>query len=144
MITITEYFGVKPHSKEQESIAADLIERRNRLREEWARATGKECPIDPDTGTEISGSRDGAGDGGFRLETATTGRPGSPHKQACGIDDYDPGNELDDWLDLFEGENGANPKLEEHGLYRERPGETPGWCHLQTRRPPSGRRTFIP
>jgi hypothetical protein len=29
-------------------------------------------------------------------------------------------------------------------LYREDPGSTPGWVHLTTRAPKSGRRTFIP
>jgi hypothetical protein len=30
------------------------------------------------------------------------------------------------------------------GLYMEDPRHTPGWVHLQTRRPPSGNRIFIP
>jgi len=34
--------------------------------------------------------------------------------------------------------------LEAHGLYREHPEATPGWCHLTTRAPKSGRRTFYP
>jgi hypothetical protein len=39
----------------------------------------------------------------------------------------------------------ANPeKLVEHNLYREHPDATKGWCHLSTRKPPSGNRTFRP
>lgn len=144
MITAFQYFGTKPHSPEQDAAARDLLDRRNRLRAEWMQDTGKACPIDPDTGTEISGSKGGSGDGGFRLSTATTGRPQSSHKEARGVDDFDPGDEFDTWLDQFEDGHGGNSKLEEYDLYRERPEDTPGWCHLTTRRPGSGRRTFIP
>lgn len=149
MISTQQYFGAKPHTPGHELAAADLLDRRNRLREEWSREAGKPCPIDPDTGTEVSGSKGGAGDGGFRLDSATTGRPLSSHKRAEGVDDFDPDNAFDTWLDGFEvpmvsGGEGGNTKLEEYGLYREHPDFTPGWAHLQSTAPSSGRRTYHP
>lgn len=92
------------------------------------------APIDPDTGTLISGSRGGAGDGGFRLSTSTTGAAHSPHKTAHAVDVYDPANILDAWL--------TDEILEEFGLFRETPTATNGWCHLQDTPPRSGRRTY--
>lgn len=144
MITLAQYFGAKPHTPDQEYAANDLLRRVEALVLDYANETGHKAYIDPDTGTEISGSKGGAGDGGFRLPTATTGRPLSSHREAKGVDRYDPREELDDWLDEFEGSNGQNTMLERHGLYREAPQATPGWCHLTTRAPGSGRRTFIP
>ena len=143
MLTTPQYFGHKPHGEDHEKAALDLLGRRNALRAEWMKATGKECPIDPDTGTEISGSRGGNGDGGFRLATATTGKQFSSHKEAKGVDDFDSENEFDIWLDQFETD-GGNTKLEEYGLYREHPSATITWCHLTTRAPGSGKRTFYP
>lgn len=142
MITVEQYF-TKPRPRDHEQSAIDLIRRRNALRAEWMAATGKDCPIDPDTGTEISGVERGDGDGGYRTPGSRTGAAGSSHRHGQGIDDYDPGDELDTWLDAFE-HDGENTKLEEHGLYREHPEATPGWCHLATRAPGSGRRTFRP
>lgn len=161
MITIEQYFQAKPHTKQQEVVVLDLLERRQALRDEFYAATGLPVRVCPNTGTEISGSKGGQGDGGFRLDTATTGGGHSSHKilyvqqpdgswkldpenALPGVDDYDPHNEFDDWITTFEGEDGANSKLEEHGLYREHPDSTEGWCHLTTRAPHSGRRTFKP
>lgn len=143
MITIEQYFGAKPHSTKQALAATDLLRLVNMLCDE-AEADGVERQTDPDTGTEISGSKGGNGDGGFRMPGATTGRAMSSHKEGRGVDVFDPVNKLDDWLDLFEGSEGQNSKLEQCGLYRERPNETPGWSHLTTRAPSSGKRTFIP
>lgn len=144
MIQLTQYFGVKPHTAEHEASARDLLERVEALVLEAESEGGFQRAIDPDTGTEISGTRGGAGDGGFRLPTATTGRQNSSHKAARGVDQYDPENRLDEWLDQFEHGDGDNTQLEKHGLYREAPGATPGWCHLSTRPPRSRRRTFLP
>lgn len=144
MITIEQYFAGKPHTDEHETLAHDLLARVDRLesdaeaRRVFARQT---CP---NTGTEISGSKGGSGDGGFRLETATTGAGKSSHKEAKAVDIYDPRDELDRWLDEFDDDSGGNAKLEEYGLYREAPAATPRWCHLTTRAPHSGRRTFQP
>jgi len=88
---------------------------------------------DVDTGTFISGSKGGSGDGGFRLTTATTGAALSSHKEASGIDIYDEGDKLDNLLD-------AHPEiLEKFNLYRETPSATRGWCHLTKRPPKSGK-----
>lgn len=144
MITLLQYFGDKQHSPEQEAAAFDLVCRVNALREE-AESVGIRCnQIDLDTGTEISGSRGGSGDGGFRLPGAVTGRPKSSHKEAKAVDVFDPDNALDEWLDEYDYDDGQNAMLEKHGLYRESPKATIGWCHLQTRRPASGRRTYEP
>lgn len=144
MITAGEYFGSKPYSGAQAARAADLLQRVNALVDE-AESTGQfsrnKCP---NTGTEISGSKGGSGDGGFRLPDSGTGSPNSSHKQAAAVDVYDGTNRLDAWLDQFEDGQGGNSKLEEYGLYREAPDATPGWCHLTTRAPGSGRRTFNP
>ena len=87
MITNAQYFGVKPHSQSQEEAATNLLTRVNMLVSEAVRAGAFERAIDPDTGTQISGSRGGAGDGGFRLPSATTVTAGSSHKQAMGVAD---------------------------------------------------------
>ena len=142
MITQAQYFGAKPHTAEHAAAATGLLFQVNALLTEFQLVTGREPDIDPDTGTEISGSRGGAGDGGFRLPSATTGTAGSSHKQAKGVDVYDPQNRLDDWLDTAEHGDGDNTLLAQAGLYREHPDATPGWCHLSTRAPGSGRRTF--
>lgn len=150
MITLSQYFTnpttgePKPHTDAHEAAAADVLARREALREEFRADTGRGVAISPNTGTEISGSKTGAGDGGFRLHNANTGSPNSSHKQAMAVDDYDPDDEFDSWIDQFEDGQGGNSKLEQHGLYREAPSATPGWCHITTRRPGSGKRTFNP
>lgn len=144
MITIQQYFGSKAHTQAQEDSAIDLLERVDRLTSE-AEAVGQfRRRIDPDTGSEISGSPGGAGDGGFRLPTSTTGTATSSHREARAVDVYDPANELDTWLNDFEDGQGGNSKLEEYGLYREHPDATIHWCHFTTRPPRSLKRTFRP
>lgn len=133
MITQTQYFGAKPHTEAQDALATDLLMRVNLLIDEAVDA-GFVRSIDPDTGTEISGSKGGAGDGGFRLPGATTGAPNSSHKEARAVDVFDPAGKLDAWI--------TDEVLEKYGLYRETPGATFGWCHLTTRPPKSGKRTF--
>lgn len=152
MITTEQYFQAKPHSAAQELAAAYLLEKVNKL-VTWAALGGFESPVCPNTGTQISGSKGGQGDGGFRLDTATTGGAHSSHKvlyvqQAdgtwredpahaqAGVDVFDPGDKLDRIL--------ADADLERFGLYREHPDSTPGWCHLTDRPPRSGKRTFVP
>lgn len=157
MITLRQYFTnpttgeEKLHTQAQADCAEDLLARVHALRAEYRAATGALPDVDPDTGTEISGSAHGAGDGGFRLPGAATGKTQSSHKvlpadapAGAGVDGSDQRNEFDAWLDTFEGGGGYNSKLEEHGLYREHPDSTPTWCHLTTRAPRSGRRTFHP
>ena len=140
MINTTQYFA-KPHTSQHEELAEDLLLRVNSLRDEFFEETKAQRLIDPDTGTEISGSKGGAGDGGFR--TPTEGD--SAHEHAMAVDAYDPGDLLDNWITKFDGKDGVtNWKLESYDLYREHPSKTPGWCHLTTRRPGTGNRTFYP
>lgn len=142
MITLEQYFR-KPSTEQQESNALELLERVNALIEEAVRGGSFVRTTDPDTDCEISGVARGDGDGGFRAPGSRTGGPGSSHREGRGVDVYDPGDRLDTWLDAFElGEN--NVALERHGLYREHATATPGWCHLTTRAPGSGKRTFYP
>ena len=143
MITAEQDFQGKPHDAEQDILADDLLARVNALLEQ-AGAAGVVSPVCPNTGTQISGSKGGTGDGGFRLQTSTTGSLHSSHKTAQGVDVFDPEGAIDDWLDDFEVGVGDNVKLAEHGLYREAPSATTGWTHLTTRPPPSKRRTFFP
>jgi hypothetical protein len=151
MITNEQYFGAKPHTEQQEAEAARLLVQVNMLLMEYQAASARGPDIDPDTGTEISGSKGGSGDGGFRLDTATTGRTGSSHKvlpadapKGAGVDCSDQDNGLDEWLDQFEHGDGDNSKLAQYDLYREHPSATPTWCHLTNRAPASGKRTFYP
>jgi len=149
VITQEKYFGSKPHLETHEAAAADLLDRRNRLREEYYADTGRTPDIDADTGTEISGKKNGSGDGGFRVPTSATGASDSSHKEAKGVDDSDQDDSFDAWLDEFEvpmpnGQPGGNTKLAEYGLYREHPSTTKTWSHLTTRAPGSGKRTFWP
>ena len=157
MITLEQYFlgpqtGLpKPHTLEDEGRAENLLMRREALRQEYYADTGAAPDIDPDTGTEISGKRNGSGDGGFRLkDSATSINPATgkkrltSHAEARGVDDSDQKDEFDKWLDQFEDDNGGNSMLQKHGLYREHPDSTPTWCHLTDRAPGSGKRTFLP
>jgi len=143
MMSSEDYFR-KPHSPEQSAAAEDLIRRSNALIDEAVTAGEFEREIDPDTGTEISGKNGGDGDGGFRTPGSRTGGKLSSHRGATGVDPFDPKDRLDNWLDKFEVGDGGNTKLEQYGLYREHPTATPGWTHLTTRAPGSGKRTFYP
>lgn len=86
----------------------------------------------PKTGSLVSGERDG----GWRPQECPTGAPNSAHKTGQAVDVYDPDGDLDDWL--------TDHVLQMHGLYREHPSATRGWCHLTTRPVKSGKRTFYP
>jgi len=143
MITVFQYFA-KPHTEAQKDSAVDLLSRVEALRQEFYKDTERGPEIDPDTRNEISGTRGGDGDGGFRTPRSTTGAPNSSHRQAAGVDCYDPEDHFDSWLDRFERDDGGNTMLQKHGLYREHPSATSSWVHLTTRPPGSGKRTFNP
>lgn len=64
------------------------------------------------------------------------GAPHSKHMTGEAVDVADNDGKLDAWL--------TDEKLAEFGLYREAPGSTPSWCHLQSCAPHSGHRTFFP
>ena len=135
MITLQDYFNDKPHPTEYNLNALTLLYRVNNLLAAYTTDTGKLPEINPITGSQVSGSK--GGDGGFRLPTSTTGSSKSAHKLGMAIDLVDHG-ELDKWLD-------ENPDvLIKYDLYREASVSTPGWCHLSTRKPMSGKRSFKP
>lgn len=157
MISVQDYFG-KPHTQEQFTNAVNLLERVNALAEEAIAAGAFTWQVDPDTNCSISGRAGGDGDGGFRTPGTRTGRMDrsgravlgpdgkllTSHGNGEGVDPFDPEDRLDHWLDGFEHGQGGNTMLEKHGLYREHPETTPNWCHLTTRPPKSGHRTFRP
>ena len=136
MITIDQYFGGKEHTLEQETEAELLLRQVNLLLAEAAAKKVYAMDPCPYTGTQISGAKGGHGDGGFRLPDSTTGAAKSSHKEAKAVDVFDPLDKLDRWL--------TDDLLSHYGLYRESQFKTPGWCHLTTRPPMSGKRTFMP
>jgi len=136
MITLQDYFNDKPHPTEYNLNALTLLYRVNNLIAAFVTDTGEISVNNPATGNQISGSKNG--DGGFRLPTSLTGSSKSAHKQGMAVDIYDKGQHLDNWLD-------KNPDaLIKYDLYREEASQTINWCHLSTRKPLSGNRTFKP
>lgn len=137
MISVLQYFldpqtgAQKPHLPEHTQQATNLLAKVNALLAHLA----WEYPIDLDTQTSISGVKGGHGGGGFRL-MGEAGAVRSMHKRAHAVDVYDPRDELDKLL--------TDALLEQFGLYRENPADTPGWVHLQDLPPASGHRTFNP
>lgn len=140
MISTASYFGDKIKSPDATEIRQEnsfkLLFRVNTLLRDAESLGVYVAKRDPDTGSQISGTKNGAGDGGFRLSTSLTGSPKSSHREGKAVDVYDPGDLLDNWL--------TDKTLETYGLYREHPDSTPGWCHLQTNPPGSGNRTYRP
>lgn len=132
MIALNQYFGNRKPTEQQSLNAKDLLSKVNTLLYIYTKETGEDVEINKYTGTWISGLNEG----GFRLPDCVQGAPQSSHKQAMGVDVYDPYNHIDDWLTDY--------KLEMNGLYREHPEATQKWCHLTTRAPASNNRTFRP
>ena len=131
MITIDQYFGEFQHTGDHVNNAKVLLNRVNVLIGD-AKKYGVVIKTNKATGSEISGSTFG----GFRPEDCPQGAKLSSHKQAMAVDVYDPDNALDGWLDDI--------KLLKYDLYREHPEQTKSWCHLSTKAPKSGKRTFLP
>jgi len=140
MITLDHYFASRKSHPEATpamwAAADELLGRVNALLDRARRDSCYFDDVDPDTSSCVSGSRGGAGDGGFRLSDSATGHTNSAHKRARAVDVYDPDDFLDEWL--------TDEMLEEVCLYREAPEKTPGWTHLQDLAPASGKRTFWP
>lgn len=135
MITVADYFGQFLDHHDALDIynqnADDLLDKINALLYAYER-DGRKVPINPNTGTQISGTSFG----GFRPQSCPQGAPDSSHKIGKGVDVYDPQGKLDAWLN--------DDILAAFGLYREHPDATDTWCHLTTRAPHSGHRTFFP
>jgi len=140
MITVDQHFGkftaleTVPFLKS----SADLLIRVNLLLQEFGQKTNKAVQVHEATGSAIHARTEVSGEqyGGVRPQDCPIGAAGSAHKQAQAVDVYDPDNAIDRWL--------TDAILEKYGLYREAPASTDGWCHLTTRAPGSGNRTFIP
>ena len=140
MITIADYFGSRMNHPQagpgMYQAADELLGRVNRLLDAAKLAGAYDDEVDPDTGTQVSGSKGGSGDGGWRPPDAATGAPNSKHKRAQAVDVFDPDDSFDAWL--------TDEILAEHGMWREVGEKTPGWVHLQRVAPGSGKRTFQP
>lgn len=135
MITLDQYFGCyakHPDATAGKWAVADImLDKVNRLLEAAAEC-GLHLPVNPRTGSQISGGENG----GFRPNVCSVGAALSKHKQGHAVDVYDPGDHLDKWL--------TDDLLKEFGLWREHPDDTPNWIHLQDTPPKSGKRTFKP
>lgn len=143
MISLSEYFGkFSDHTAVTEEIkenALNLLERVDQLMA-YAIEDKVNLPINPNTQSQVSGTEYG----GYRPPECTQGAQpsalnrwkGSSHKAGLGVDVYDPQNALDNWI--------TDAILTLRSLYREHPAYTHGWCHLTTRAPRSGKRTFYP
>ena len=135
MITLSQYIGIHKKSPdwtpERTANAVILLGRVNAMLD-YLSGVGVHLPINPATGSQISGQTFG----GFRPQDCPQGAPGSSHKQGQGVDIYDPQDDIDRAIN--------DALLERFDLYREHPDSTKTWCHLTTRAPRSGRRTFQP
>lgn len=137
MITIEEYVG--PHAdspdwtEERQENAAKLLEACSVLEDEMT-ASGVEFPINPATGSGVSGQTFG----GFRPQDCPQGAANSSHKLGLAVDRYDPHGRIDAWLL-------AHPDaLAEHGIYIEHPDATHTWSHWTIKPPGSGHHVFYP
>lgn len=138
MLTFEDIVG--PHAEcddltaEREDNIRDMLLPACWALERLARADGIDFPINPCTGTSISGQTFG----GFRPQSCAIGAPRSNHKLGWALDRYDPGNKIDAWC-------AANlDKLAECGVWIEHPTATLGWSHWQCVPPRSGSRMFRP
>lgn len=135
MITLTDYFAGHANHFEitQAHIdnADELLHRVNGLLRRALESGKVDLDTNPVTGTLISG----IDDGGWRPRMSIEGSKNSSHKEGRGIDIYDPDGDIDGWID--------DEALEWFGLWREHPSQTRSWCHLTTRAPKSGRRSFF-
>lgn len=145
MLTVEEYFGPwishPDATPERHFNAENLVNACNRL-EEMARADGVEFPEHPRTSNKLHWGdvSDISGEtyGGFRPQSCPIGAPGSSHKDAEGVDRYDPYERIDSWCIRNQD------KLRKCGIHIEHPSATPGWSHWTTRAPRSGRTVFYP
>lgn len=137
MISMEQYLGpYKDHpdvTQERRDRAFGLLVRINALIEVMARE-GVVLPINPHTGCELGGN----GNGGFRPQDCPIGAARSSHKEAQGIDIFDPKRVGARWVLRNE------ERVVALGLVAmEDPRWTPSWTHLQTRVVP-GKFCFIP
>ena len=140
MITVQQYAGKFVESEswtpERKANAEKLLGKVAELME-LAKADGVRFPVNPKTGSIISGS----GLGGFRPQDCKVGAPKSAHKQGLAVDIYDPTGKIDAWCMENIGYGQALPEV---GIYLEHPCKTIGWSHWSIQAPRSGNRVFMP
>ena len=136
MITLAQYVGKHSESPdwtdERKTNVTLLLARVNKLMFEVQSYV--RFPINPLTGSQVGGETMG----GFRPQSCPIGAPKSAHKTGEAVDIYDPLNQIDEWIDKHQD------ILVRYDLYREASVATNHWCHLSTRPPKSGNRTFYP
>jgi len=137
MITPEQYVGgyatFKDWNDERKANAEKLLKAIQPLEDELI-AAGVPFPINPGTGTQVSGS----GNGGFRPQKCPVGAARSSHKEGLAVDRYDPKGKIDNYLL-------AHPELlEKYGIYIEHPLCTGGWSHWSIKPPGSGHHIFYP
>ena len=141
-ITASEYFAAyidHPALTDEIRMNADtLLEKLNARMEEMEASTvafeTNTHEGTPHFGTFISGQ----GNGGWRPPECLIGALHSRHKQGKACDVKDANGQADAYWDDHPG------GLAAHGMAREDPGSTDGWCHMQDGLPASGHETFIP
>ena len=148
MITIDQYVGVHKDSPdwtpERKTNAFKLLQHVSLLQSKLIER-GVVFNINPKTKSEISGNVFG----GFRPQSCGQGSPHSSHKEALGVDIYDPHNVIDSALKddydkcVAEGRE-DDSLLVQCDIYLEHPNSTDTWSHWSVRRPGSGRRIFLP
>lgn len=125
IITLQQYVGPWHDHADLTPVRVDnAIETVRRANLLLAQLEGAGVPlyINPYTKCMISGQTLG----GFRPQAASQGAARSTHKEAQGIDLYDPQNLIDEWLDdHLDVQQDLN-------LWRESALHTKRWCHLQT------------
>lgn len=133
-LSIDQIFGLYISYAEPWHItnATDLVSRVNKLLSLYVAATGNPVETSAATGCVLSGPN-----AGFRPKTSKVGAANSSHKEGRAVDLADRTRKLKDWLMLP-----THKSMELCGLYMEHPVDTPTWCHLTTRKPPSGNRVF--
>jgi hypothetical protein len=129
MLTLSDYFMGRDRSHAHELTAELLANARATLR----RANRL---------LDAAGIADGRVNSGWRPPSVNAAIPNasprSRHLTCQAIDLGDPADELDAWCMT------NLQVLERLGLWLEHPDATPGWCHVQTVPPRSGRRVFVP
>jgi hypothetical protein len=137
MIDIDQYVGPWKDSPDWDAIrqanAASLLAKCSDLETEMI-ADGIEFPVNPKTGTQVSGEVYG----GFRPQSCPIGASHSNHKEGRAVDRWDPDNRIDMWCMAHQN------RLREHGIYIEHPDSTPHWSHWQGVPPGSGNTVFRP
>lgn len=135
-LTVDDYFAAYADhpgiTVDHITAATELVRRVNALLEDLVLMYRVDLDINPNTKTLVAGTKNG----GWRPQDCPIGAPGSSHKQGEGVDLYDGDADIDGAI--------TDQLLIKHGLYREHPSATRSWCHLTTRAPKSGRRSFYP